>query len=210
MQPQLDEQFARIIGLQDSVQPAEFTLDGTSCTLGRASTCEIIVQRPLVSRRHARIERDGPRYMLVDAGSVNGTFVNNRMIQAPHLLADRDLIGLGDAVPVLRFIDPDPTQRAKSSRLRYDEPAMAFMFNGQRVELTPAQLRLLLHLYRNAGRVCTRESCAEVIWGRAYDPGMDADALDRAISNLRGRLRQLDDKTEFITSRRGLGYELTV
>jgi DNA-binding response OmpR family regulator len=165
------------------------------------------VPRNTVSRIHARIERDGLRYLLHDAGSANGTFVNSLRINQPHLLKDRDSIGLGAATPVLRFADPDPTF-VPAGRLRYDQPTMRFFLDQQPLDLTPVQFRLLSHLYQNAGNLCTRESCAMAIWGRDYNPGMDAAALDRAIANLRRIVRELDPTSEAIQTRRGLGYVL--
>ena len=46
------------------------------------------------------------------------------------------------------------------------------------------------------------------IWGRDYDPGLDAEALDRAISNLRGVIRRASQGAELLQTRRGLGYML--
>jgi DNA-binding response OmpR family regulator len=85
---------------------------------------------------------------------------------------------------------------------------MTFILNKKPLDLTPAQFRLLHYLYQHAGEVCTRETCAQAIWGRDYDPGLDADALDRAMSNLRGQLRQVDPDSDLIETRRGLGYLL--
>jgi DNA-binding response OmpR family regulator len=96
------------------------------------------------------------------------------------------------------------------ARLRYDRQSMTFHLSQKPVELTPAQFRLLHHLHQHAGSVCTRESCAEAIWGRDYDPGLDADALDRAISNLRGQLRKIDPEADLIQTRHGLGYVLVL
>jgi DNA-binding response OmpR family regulator len=169
--------------------------------------CHVLVKRPVVSRLHAKIERDGPRYVLHDAGSANGTYVNTRRIYEPHLLNDRDMIGFGGPTALLRFRDPDPTL-IPAFRLTFDQPTMTFYLNKKPVELTSAQFRLLHYLYQHAGELCTRESCAQAIWGRDYDPGLDADALDRAMSNLRGQFRQLDPESELIETRRGLGYVL--
>ncbi|HSH01057.1 MAG TPA: winged helix-turn-helix domain-containing protein, partial [Anaerolineae bacterium] len=146
-------------------------------------------------------------YFLHDAGSSNGTFVNHHLIQAPYHLKHKDLIGLGEPTPTLRFMDPDPTF-VPQSRLTYDKRSMAFYLNQTEIKLTPIQFRLMQHLYQNTGRVCTRESCAEAIWGREYDPGLDADALDRNISNLRRQLRQIDEETDLIETKRGIGYVL--
>lgn len=200
-------QFARIVGIQDDVEPGEYVLREDVCTLGRSSMCHVVVRRPIISRLHARIERDGPRYFLQDAGSANGTFVNSRRIYERHLLSDRDMIGLGGPTALIRFRDPDPTL-IPSFRLTFSEPAMTFFLKQKPLDLTPAQFRLLHHLFQHAGEVCTREGCAQAIWGRDYDPGLDADALDRAMSNLRGQLRTADPEADLIETRRGLGYVL--
>jgi DNA-binding response OmpR family regulator len=195
------------MALHEDVQQKEYVLEQEVYTLGRATACQIVVQRNLVSRLHAKIERDGPRYVLSDVGSANGTFVNSRQIFEPYVLKDRDKIGLGAPAPLLSFADPDPTF-VPQTRLRYDDQALAFSMDGQPVELSPAQFRLLRHLYQHAGTVCTRESCAQALWGRDYDPTIDAEALDRAVSGLRGQLRKLAPDSDFMETRRGSGYVL--
>jgi pSer/pThr/pTyr-binding forkhead associated (FHA) protein len=198
---------ARLVALSDDVIPAEFVLSGQVHTVGRAAGCDIVVRRQTVSRLHARIAREGPRYALHDAGSANGTFVNGQPIAGAHTLSHRDTIGLGAAGELLRFIDPDPTV-VPSARLRLDERTQTFFLGAQPLDLPPGQHRLLLHLYRHLGELCTREACAQAIWGRDYDPGLDAEALDRVVSNLRGALRRADPDAELLQTRRGMGYTL--
>jgi DNA-binding response OmpR family regulator len=201
--------FARLLALHEDVQPPESILEADVYTLGRSPLCQIVVQRSIVSRLHAKIEREGPRYQLVDAGSANGTFLNGKRLQAPHVLSDRDLIGFGSATAILRFLDPDPTV-IPVTRLRYDERQMLFSLGNTPLDLTPAQFRLLHYLYQFAGEICTRESCAAALWGHDYDPGLDADALDRAFSSLRAQLRRIDPDADLIETRRGLGYVLNL
>ncbi|PDW03525.1 FHA domain-containing protein [Candidatus Viridilinea mediisalina] len=198
---------ARLVALSDDVVPSEFALLGEEHSIGRAALCDIVINRQTVSRLHARVLREGPRHLLQDAGSANGTFINGVQINAPHLLSNRDTIGLGAAGELLRFIDPDPTV-VPTTRLRLDERMQIFYLGSQALELTPSQQRLLTHLYRHVGELVTREACAEAIWGRDYDPGLDAEALDRAISNLRGVLRRSEHGAELLQTRRGLGYIL--
>jgi ABC transport system ATP-binding/permease protein len=47
-------------------------------TIGRAAECDLVLDSPLVSRHHARLERSGPTHVLTDLGSTNGTYVNSR------------------------------------------------------------------------------------------------------------------------------------
>jgi hypothetical protein len=198
---------ARLVALSDDVAPAEFLLSGAEHSIGRAPMCDIVINRQTVSRLHARVVREGPRYMLHDAGSANGTFVNGVQLSGPHLLSHRDTISLGAAGDLLRFIDPDPTV-VPSARLRLDERTQIFYLGAQPLELTPGQQRLLTHLYRHLGELVTREACAEAIWGRDYDPGLDSEALDRAVSNLRGALRRAGQGADLLQTRRGMGYLL--
>jgi hypothetical protein len=198
---------ARLVALSDDVAPAELLLSGAEHSIGRASMCDIVINRQTISRLHARVVREGPRYLLHDAGSANGTFVNGVQLSGPHLLSHRDTLSLGAAGDLLRFIDPDPTV-VPSARLRLDERTQIFYLGAQPLELTPGQQRLLTHLYRHLGELVTREACAEAIWGRDYDPGMDAEALDRAVSNLRGALRRAGQGSDLLQTRRGMGYLL--
>lgn len=200
---------AMLLAMNDGITPTEYRLDGAVCTIGRAQGCQILVPGAQISRLHAKIEPSGPRYILSDAGSVNGTYVNGRRISGPHMLADDDTIGLGSPAPSLRFLDPDATVQT-AGKLRYDERTMVFWLNNQPMELTKMQFRLLLHLYRNLGAVCSRESCAEAIWNRDFEPGLDAGALDQAINSLRRVLRQVDPEADLIQTRRGMGYELVM
>lgn len=91
-------QFGSLISLHQDGQTSKTILETDVCTLGRSPTCQIVVQNKIVSRLHARIELDeGRRYILHDAESANGTFVNGHRISEPYLLRDGDEIGLGIA-----------------------------------------------------------------------------------------------------------------
>ncbi|MBZ0088968.1 MAG: FHA domain-containing protein, partial [Thermoanaerobaculia bacterium] len=50
----------------------EIPLEGRPLVLGRADDCDIVISAPSVSRRHARIEREGETFLVRDSGSANG------------------------------------------------------------------------------------------------------------------------------------------
>jgi DNA-binding response OmpR family regulator len=199
-------QVVQLIALTEQIRPVAYTLGQESCTIGREDTCHIVVPLRIVSRLHARVERVGSHYVLFDAGSANGVFVNGCRIDTPHPLNDNDLIGLGTATELLHFSDPNQTLVA--GNLRYDEGAGLFFFKEQPLDLSALQFRLLRYLYRHSGVVCSRESCAEAMWDRSYDPLTDAHALEEAVRKLRSKLRRIDPEADLIKSRRGRGYEL--
>jgi predicted component of type VI protein secretion system len=58
----------------------QFPLLTSPMTVGRDETADIRVDEPLVSRAHARIERRGEAYVLLDLGSTNLTRVNGEVV----------------------------------------------------------------------------------------------------------------------------------
>jgi len=64
-------------------------------TLGREK-CEIILRDPHMSRQHANIKYLDGKFLLIDLGSANHTFVNDEMVQAPKTLGDGDVISVGN------------------------------------------------------------------------------------------------------------------
>src|SRR5262245_52977440 len=139
---------AKLLALDGNtaVSPAEYILPVACSTIGRAETCELVVDRPEVSRLHATIEREGRRYLLRDAGSENGTFLNGRRMLRPLHLNHRDVIGVGGPEPLLRFLDPDQTYR-QTPPLCYEASRLTFVLNNQEVALSPQQFKLLHFLH---------------------------------------------------------------
>lgn len=78
-------------------QQAPLRLGVQSVTIGRASDCDVVLNDPAVSRHHARVERRGASYFLIDLGSANGVFINAHLIQGEHRLTPGDEIRLGNA-----------------------------------------------------------------------------------------------------------------
>ena len=66
-----------------------------NCRIGRATLNEIIIDGPKASRRHAAIHlQEGPEFWLMDLGSRNGTFRNERRVLRPTRLRDGDRIAV--------------------------------------------------------------------------------------------------------------------
>ena len=198
---------ARLIALHGDVQPPEYLLETDSCTIGRSSHCDVIVVRPTVSRLHARIERRGSHFVLHDL-SRNLTFVNEVPVDAPHVLRDRETMGFALPEPLLLFQDSDPTAEPHPSRLRYDEKRMAFWLDDRRLSLTRLELRLLYHLYRNAGQLCAYEDCGRATWLDNYSSYLLVENLGKIVYRVRKKLRQIDPNCDLIETRRGVGFIL--
>jgi pSer/pThr/pTyr-binding forkhead associated (FHA) protein len=69
-------------------------LSGSRVVLGRSRECDIMVNDPNVSRRHAELRSSGGRWSVHDLGSTNGIKVNGRRVDQ-HELSDGDTITMG-------------------------------------------------------------------------------------------------------------------
>jgi len=83
-----------------------FELAGPEVVIGRQPGVEARLAGTNVSRRHARVVRDGAGFFLEDLGSSNGTFLNGRRLEKRMALRPRDEIRIGSWL--LRFELPDP------------------------------------------------------------------------------------------------------
>lgn len=72
----------------------KFFLDSDVVSAGRDPNSDIFLGDVTVSRKHAEIRRDGAEFRIVDAGSLNGTFVNQQRVDAVKL-ANGDEIQIG-------------------------------------------------------------------------------------------------------------------
>jgi ABC transport system ATP-binding/permease protein len=69
-----------------------FDVPMNPCTVGRALDNELVFDDPSLSRKHARVSREGPgRISVEDLGSSNGSYVNGRKL-------GRGVAGPGDSV----------------------------------------------------------------------------------------------------------------
>jgi two-component system KDP operon response regulator KdpE len=109
---------------------------------------------------------------------------------------------------VLRRLDmPAPKSRAPSFQagdLEVDFAAQEARLNGQRLDLTPTEYKLLYHLVRNAGRVLTHGTLLAKVWGREYVD--EVDYVRVYVRRLRDKLGDDPERPRYIRTERGLGY----
>lgn len=83
-------------------------LDSLPFTVGRLAENSLVLTQPFVSRVHAKIAALGNSYVLTDAGSRHGTYVNGKRVEK-HVLSLRDRIQFGSLqAPALVFGEDAP------------------------------------------------------------------------------------------------------
>ncbi|MDM1553774.1 response regulator transcription factor [Chryseobacterium indologenes] len=75
--------------------------------------------------------------------------------------------------------------------------------NGEEIELTPKEFKLLVFLVSNAERILTREEIADNVWGNHFDTG--TNYIDVYIAYLRKKIDKNFD-TKLIHTKPGVGF----
>jgi serine phosphatase RsbU (regulator of sigma subunit) len=78
----------------------EFPVEGDAI-IGRSTLADLTISDRFLSRRHARLFRDGGEWVIEDLGSRNGTLVNGAKISQPTVVRPGDVIGLSASVVVV-------------------------------------------------------------------------------------------------------------
>lgn len=86
-------------------------------------------------------------------------------------------------------------------RLRIDRGAHRVWVEGQEIELTALEFKLLLTLYERRNRVQTRSALLDDVWG------IQADITTRTVDTHVKRLREkLENARDYVETVRGVGY----
>ena len=109
----------------------------------------------------------------------------------------------------LRRGTPAQTERVEIDRFSFDFGRMEFQRDGQPVELSKTEQKLLRLLVENRGRTLTRAQLVDRIWtdGAAY---VDENALSVTVKRLRDKLEETPSKPQYIKTVYGLGYTWAV
>jgi pSer/pThr/pTyr-binding forkhead associated (FHA) protein len=84
-------------------------------TIGRGEENTVRLTERNISRRHAILRRTGSAWLVLDCASSNGSYVNGVRIGGEHLIAQGDLLQLGDYR--LEFADEDASARTAGSNV---------------------------------------------------------------------------------------------
>jgi pilus assembly protein CpaF len=148
-----------------------FPLEGDQLTIGRDSTNGVAINDAEVSRRHARLNFQGGKFVLEDLGSTNGTFVNGQRLAGPVVLKPGDVVSLGEQIVLMydainmdagatlaaprksAYVAPPPAPVQASSAPGYSAPAS-----------TPAKKTNLTPVIIGVGALLIICACAGFFW----------------------------------------------
>lgn len=154
--------------LDDTGQIQIKVLDSEHFVIGRAPTCELVIDSDMISREHVRIdlERDG-RYRVRDLGSRNRTYVNGELI-TETLLTPGAIIRFGDRI--FEFVDdsaePEKIDLEFLTPDRTEPPNCVWIKIKSALSLTVTQIERLSQLQGDYALTARPEDIADAALGQ--------------------------------------------
>jgi two-component system response regulator BaeR len=109
---------------------------------------------------------------------------------------------------ILRRTGNGAPSDTRTPRIEIDEPRMRVTVDGQRVELTRVEFKLLQTLLRHPGRIYRRDELLDLI----YDDYREVSdrTIDSHVKNLRRKLETVLPERDLIHAVYGVGYKIEV
>ena len=92
--PQPMRNAAVLVVRQGPKRGSRIALDADSISIGRQENSDIFLDDITVSRNHAALNRTADGFSVADNGSMNGTYVNKKLVEQANL-ADGDELQIG-------------------------------------------------------------------------------------------------------------------
>lgn len=103
------------------------------------------------------------------------------------------------------YLLPTSGEIIECGNLTADIASRKITVNGVEIDLAMKEFDLLIVLMQNQGRVMTRDTLLDRVWGVEYYG--DARTVDVHIRYLRQKLESADSETKYIKTMRGVGYK---
>ena len=87
---------ALLMSTRGEVSGSRYLLDEDEISVGRDPRADILLDDSTVSRAHAVFRRTGSTFMVIDSGSLNGTYVNRQRV-------DQSALKNGDEIMIGKF-----------------------------------------------------------------------------------------------------------
>ena len=92
----LADDTALLIATRGALSGSRYLLDEDEVTVGRDPRADILLDDSTVSRQHAVFRRENGAYTVIDAGSLNSTYVNRQRV-------DKATLKNGDEIMIGKF-----------------------------------------------------------------------------------------------------------
>lgn len=146
--------------------------------VGRSSRAGLPIADLLLSREHARLDRDPDGWWVEDLGSHNGTFLNGERLEARVRVREGDVLTLGGSRITVRptpfvtgdggRIDSGHTIFRPAAEMLEDRRTGPVAVDGEELRRHVERLRLLNEVHQALGRPITQSELFELILDRVF------------------------------------------
>jgi pilus assembly protein CpaF len=161
-----------------SGQVYTFHFDKPEVLIGRVKGNDVILPKQNISKRHALVRVNGPRFVIEDFGSTNGTYVNGHRITGAVEIGADDKVYLGDFV--MNFVDLSSADASSTPDLPQDS---GDLLGGQPVEDAARVHESLPEAEEPKGRKGRAAKGEEDVAATRFDMGED-DLLAAALAEV--------------------------
>ncbi len=156
--------------------------EGDTVGVGREPGNEILIASPHVSRRHAVITWRSGWFVISDLGSLAGTQVNGRLIDAPTPLHGGDILTFFDVEMSFHLV----AQRKESGTQAASQPAV--------ITASATQDRLVISSGPQEGREVALSGSRMVIGRANSGAAFDIALQDRSVSRPHAQVEKIDSR----------------
>jgi pSer/pThr/pTyr-binding forkhead associated (FHA) protein len=142
----------KVVVIQPGQPEREILVEGQSALVGRLDSCDVVLDKPFVSKQHVRLLYG---IVAVDLGSSNGTYLNGRKLSEPALLEGGKLVigqnGIELRVEGLAAGDTQPASAPAPAPAEAEAELENLRSRFALMELEAAKLRRELAQLREGG-----------------------------------------------------------
>ena len=158
----------------------EVPIENDSVVIGRSNSADVSIADRFLSRRHARLFRDGDNWLVEDLGSRNGTLVNGVKISEPTAVSPGDVIGISASIVEVGSTAAQRTESVDSGTRTILRPAAAILGESKQAMSRPDsvgpeelrraadQLRVLVDVHQALADAMTIEDLLEGVLDRVF------------------------------------------
>jgi glycine betaine catabolism B len=125
------ESKSHALNLLPTSAPKENTspVAGQECLIGRESSCDIVLSKSDISRRHGKIYYEGNDYYFADLGSLSSSYLNDLKLQANQ--SDRLILGSKIRIGDFTLLVEEISHRSPLNLDGDNQPTILFMAEEQ-------------------------------------------------------------------------------
>jgi len=206
-------------------QPFDHLVHTDSVVIGRSSTSDLPLPDRFLSRHHARLFRDGGRYLIEDLGSRNGTLLNGEPVLLATPVGPGDVIrisgsvlsvhpgSVGEEEPGIDAFESSHTVFRPVAEILALESSGGAAASGAELERYAERLRLLNEVHQALGSALALPELLQLILDRLFDHLQPEQAaihligLDGALRPVASRSRE--GGTPRLVASQRLAHEVT-